>query len=295
MGQKVHPIGFRRGIPSDSEKEYLSHGENFFDRRDSQRLRPHFDRFMLANRYSQTLILEKYVKEIFEKSGYFINSQKIHQKQKSFEVYVDLYLRRGTSPQLGSEKTKEKGQRMRKLTWTPRPLSWHPLKEEDLFFYGKFFEKYLTQNLPVNWHIRHLNGDQPKLRETLSENLARYEKYPFFSDGLAIFQILCQEPASPLLASFIAKELQDFPRHNLFIDFISEGLDLITLRKDSNLLGALLQVKGRASGSDRTKRVQYRKGSLPLQRMSAPIDFGFSETLTSYGRSSIKVWLKYYL
>ena len=294
MGQKVHPIGFRRGIPSHSEKEYLSHGENYFERRDPQRLRPHFDRFMLANRYSQTLILEKYVKEIFEKSGYFINSLKIHQKQKSFEIYLDLYLRRGTSPQWGSEKAKEKGQRMRKLNWTPRPLSWHPLKEEDLAFYGKFFEKYLTQDLPVNWHIRHLEGEKPKLRETLSENLVRYGKYPFFNDGLAIFQILCQEPGSALLAAFIAKELEEFPRHNLFIDFISEGLDLITLRKDSNLLGALLQLKGRASGSDRAKRVQYRKGSLPLQRMEAPIDFGFSEVLTSYGRSSVKVWLKYY-
>lgn len=295
MGQKVHPIGFRRGIPSQTEKDYLSHGENFFDRRDPQRLRPHFDRSLLANRYGQTLILEKYIQEIFEKSGYFINSQKIHQKEKSFEIYLDLYLRQGTSPSRKSEKAQEKNRSLRKLTWTSRPLAWHPLKEEDLAFYGKFFEKYLTKNLPLNWHIRDLEGGKSKFGEILAQNLGRYRKYPFFNDGLAIFQILSQEPASPLLARFIAKELEDFPRHNLFIDFISEGLDLITLRKDSNLLGALLQVKGRASGSDRAKRIQYRKGSLPLQRMNAPIDFGFSESLTSYGRSSIKVWLKYNL
>lgn len=293
MGQKVHPLGFRRGIPSHSEKNYLSQGEDFFDRRDPHRLRPHFDRSHLGNRYSQSLVLEKYAKEIFEKSGYLINSQKIHQKQESFDIYLDLYLRRGTSSQWGSEEMREKGQLPRKLNWSPRPLSWHSLKEEDLSFYGKFFEKYLTKNLPLKWHIRQLKGENPKIRERLSENLGRYTKYPFFNDAINILQILSQEPASPILASFIAKELEESPRHNLFIDFLSEGLDLITLQKDSNLCGVLIQIKGRASGSDRTKRVQYRKGSLPLQSMAAPIDFGFSETLTSYGRSSIKVWLKY--
>jgi ribosomal protein S3 len=39
-----------------------------------------------------------------------------------------------------------------------------------------------------------------------------------------------------------------------------------------NLLGFLIQIKGRINGSDRSRRLKYRIGSVPLHTINAPID-----------------------
>ena len=59
-----------------------------------------------------------------------------------------------------------------------------------------------------------------------------------------------------------------------------------------NLSGFLIQIKGRINGSDRSRRLTIRKGSIPLHTMDAAIDQSFSEATTIYGKCSVKVWLK---
>jgi small subunit ribosomal protein S3 len=59
------------------------------------------------------------------------------------------------------------------------------------------------------------------------------------------------------------------------------------------LKGCFVQVKGRIGGSDRTRKVVCKVGTLPLQKKTACIDFYIAEALTIYGLCSVKVWAYY--
>jgi len=63
--------------------------------------------------------------------------------------------------------------------------------------------------------------------------------------------------------------------------------------KGEKVKGILVKVKGRINGSDRSRTSSYRYGSIPLHTIEAAIDYGFAFTKSSYGVSSIKVWLFY--
>ena len=41
---------------------------------------------------------------------------------------------------------------------------------------------------------------------------------------------------------------------------------------EQSWVGFLIQIKGRINGSDRSRRLKYRYGSLPLHTIDAPID-----------------------
>lgn len=210
----------------------------------------------------------------------------------------------------------------RKRSWTNRRLKWRDLNEKDLKFFSKFIEKTVcsAKGVRVKWKIRLLNKNlnyNTNLIKKLFRNLGRSKRQPFFNDGINIFALVLNEPQAPLLAEQIAYELSQLRKHANQIQFIKEGLS-IGLEKDVfsssalrvpegvnteknakikdepsvNLLGFLIQIKGRINGSDRSRRLKYRIGSVPLHTINAPIDQAFSEALTTYGKCSVKVWLK---
>lgn len=59
----------------------------------------------------------------------------------------------------------------------------------------------------------------------------------------------------------------------------------------SGALGIKVAVSGRLSGADMARTEWYIKGRVPLQTLRADIDFGFSEALTTYGLTGVKVWV----
>ena len=88
-------------------------------------------------------------------------------------------------------------------------------------------------------------------------------------------------------------ELKDLQNQQPFIDFIFEGVHKVLEDNSKKLMGALITVKGRINGADRSKKSSFRKGSLPLQTFDAAIDYSIKEVITRYGVCSIKVWLRY--
>lgn len=55
--------------------------------------------------------------------------------------------------------------------------------------------------------------------------------------------------------------------------------------------GAKIQVSGRIDGAEMSRRITQRTGRIPLQTLSARIDYGFSEAKTNYGVLGVKVWI----
>ncbi len=59
----------------------------------------------------------------------------------------------------------------------------------------------------------------------------------------------------------------------------------------SGALGIKIMASGRLGGAEIARREWYRKGRVPLQTISADIDYGLTEAHTSMGKIGIKVWI----
>jgi hypothetical protein len=142
----------------------------------------------------------------------------------------------------------------------------------------------------------------------LATSLKSYNKEFFFKNGIAILTLTFLHPKASLLAKFMGAVMEDLPKGQMVIDFIGQGLGALRGANLSPrmgnekgpvgganpfpLKGSLVKVKGRINGSERSRTSAFRYGSIPLHTIDAYIDYGFATTHTSYGASSIKVWLK---
>jgi small subunit ribosomal protein S3 len=59
----------------------------------------------------------------------------------------------------------------------------------------------------------------------------------------------------------------------------------------SGALGIKIMASGRLGGAEIARREWFRKGRVPLQTISADIDYGLTEAHTSMGKIGIKVWI----
>ena len=55
--------------------------------------------------------------------------------------------------------------------------------------------------------------------------------------------------------------------------------------------GIKVSCSGRLGGAEMSREENYKQGKLPLSTLRADIDYGFSESLTTYGLIGIKVWI----
>ena len=56
-------------------------------------------------------------------------------------------------------------------------------------------------------------------------------------------------------------------------------------------LGIKTSVSGRLGGADMARTEFYKDGTIPLQTLSADIDYGFAEADTTYGKIGVIVWI----
>ncbi|MDD4894292.1 MAG: 30S ribosomal protein S3 [Candidatus Omnitrophica bacterium] len=55
--------------------------------------------------------------------------------------------------------------------------------------------------------------------------------------------------------------------------------------------GIKISCAGRLGGAEMSRTETYKQGSIPLATLRADIDYGFAESLTTFGLIGIKVWL----
>jgi len=55
--------------------------------------------------------------------------------------------------------------------------------------------------------------------------------------------------------------------------------------------GVKVQVSGRLGGAEIARSEGATKGSIPLHTLRANIDYGFAESMTTYGTIGVKVWI----
>lgn len=55
--------------------------------------------------------------------------------------------------------------------------------------------------------------------------------------------------------------------------------------------GIRVSCSGRLNGAEMSRTETYKTGKVPLQTLRADIDYGFTESLTTYGLIGVKVWI----
>ena len=55
--------------------------------------------------------------------------------------------------------------------------------------------------------------------------------------------------------------------------------------------GIKISCSGRLGGAEMSRTETYRQGKIPLSTLRADIEYGFAESLTTYGLIGVKVWL----
>ena len=61
--------------------------------------------------------------------------------------------------------------------------------------------------------------------------------------------------------------------------------------KTAGVKGIKTSVSGRLGGADMARTEFYSEGTIPLQTLSADIEYGFAEADTTYGKVGVKVWI----
>ena len=60
---------------------------------------------------------------------------------------------------------------------------------------------------------------------------------------------------------------------------------------DFGALGIKIRCSGRLGGAEISRAEWYREGKIPLHTLRTPIDYGFAEANTVYGKIGVKCWI----
>ena len=60
---------------------------------------------------------------------------------------------------------------------------------------------------------------------------------------------------------------------------------------NSGVKGIRVSCAGRLNGAEMSRTETYKQGKVPLQTFRADIDYGFAESLTTYGLIGVKIWI----
>jgi small subunit ribosomal protein S3 len=100
-----------------------------------------------------------------------------------------------------------------------------------------------------------------------------------------IFEIKSPDLDAQLVAENVAVQLERR------ISFRRAMKRAVQTSMECGALGIRIRVAGRLGGADIARAEWYREGKVPLQTLRTPLDYGFAEAHTVYGRIGIKVWV----
>ncbi|QXE46247.1 30S ribosomal protein S3 (mitochondrion) [Nitzschia inconspicua] len=120
----------------------------------------------------------------------------------------------------------------------------------------------------------------------------KFKNTPFFKDGIELlFNVAYNLDSANLLAKFIAFQLKKVKRHKFFLSFLKQTLSVLIASRLAKIKGIKIIVKGRLNGVPRAKYKILIIGDVPVQTISAKLDYSQITTHNSNGSYGIKVWV----
>ncbi len=121
--------------------------------------------------------------------------------------------------------------------------------------------------------------------EKLRQETARLLGMVIGDVRLNIAEIRKPELDAQLVADSIAQQIE---KRVMFRRAMKRAV-MSTMR--SGALGVKVRVSGRLNGGEIARTEWYREGRIPLHTFRADIDYGLSESRTTYGVIGVKVWI----
>jgi ribosomal protein S3 len=148
-------------------------------------------------------------------------------------------------------------------------------------------------NLVINFCC--INKNTQFVKSTQKKIFISFQKFkntPFFKEGIELlFNVVYNNNSASLLAKFIAFHLRKVKRHKFFLSFLKQTLSVLITTSLSKVKGIKIIVKGRLNGVPRAKHKILTMGDVPVQTISANLDFSQTTTHNSNGSYGIKVWV----
>jgi hypothetical protein len=128
-------------------------------------------------------------------------------------------------------------------------------------------------------------------------HLSFFKRDPNFKDAVCIVNLTTYCKRSLILSDYLSDELckvniKKTKQRSVILLLYRLILAFLNIR--INIFGVKLQISGRIDGRRRKKTIRKLFGSMPLQTLSANIDYNLSQSYNAYGILSVSVWLHYY-
>ena len=103
--------------------------------------------------------------------------------------------------------------------------------------------------------------------------------------AISIVEIKQPDMDAQLVADGVAEQLKKRAGFRRVVKMRGEGV------MQAGAKGVRIQISGRLGGAEMSRKLDIRLGSLPLSTLQANVNYGFAESLTSYGVIGVKVWI----
>jgi len=103
--------------------------------------------------------------------------------------------------------------------------------------------------------------------------------------SISIIEIREPDMDAQLVAENVAEQLKKRMGFRRVVKMRTESV------MQAGAKGVKIQISGRLGGAEMSRRTDVRLGALPLSTLQANIDYGFAESLTTYGIIGVKVWI----
>lgn len=100
-----------------------------------------------------------------------------------------------------------------------------------------------------------------------------------------IVEIKTPELDAQLVAENVAMQIERR------ISFRRAMKKVVQMTMDFGALGVKIRAAGRLGGAEISRAERYHQGKVPLHTLRTPIDYGFAEANTVYGKIGIKCWI----
>lgn len=126
----------------------------------------------------------------------------------------------------------------------------------------------------------------------IKTQLRQFKRAQFFKETLnVLFVAIKKRESSKLLSQFIALQLSTTKRHNFFLIFLKQSLNLLSQSDFSTVHGVKIVIKGRFNGAPRARSQTLQIGTVPLQFLEAKISYSEATAYTPNGTFGIKCWI----
>jgi len=279
MGQKINPIIFRLGFNKIWKTE-------FFEKKNNE----------LPLYIFKDLEIRNYIERFLKIHGIILNDYKQYYKNSTLNLYISYFV---TSNLVSTNKIEEKviikTNSKKKVVKNVHNV-FLSLELEGIF--REIFEVlnlFTNNKLNIIINFCCLNKDLHFLKTTQKKtfmSLQKFKNTPFFKEGISIlFYVTHKSCSANLLAQFIVFQLKKTKRHKFFLSFLNQTLIILLNSSLSQIKGIKIIIKGRLNGVSRAKQKTILIGDVPVQTISAKLDYIQTTTHNSTGSYGIKIWV----